>query len=183
MTTPDHRLTPRLAVSLMACLAAAALAGCGRGKAVAHTGPPPAVPQAAGAAKALAAAPSPQTGGVVSDALPMGDWLSLDHHLKQPDTGAPPRGVTPNLTYRLDEGIETLSMDFGEQLARWNGGEPSRGDCLRAAYSEGDLVDVPKLPAGSWFCARDKAGHLAKLRLDGVDEDRAALRLAYGVWR
>ena len=182
MTAAHPRLAPRFALSLVAGLVAAILAACGREGATARSAPATSAKQPAIAARTVNPTP-PQAGGFVSDRLPMGYWLSLDHRLKQPDTGAPPKGVVPNLTYRLDEGIETLSMDFGEQLARWNGGEPSRQDCLHAAYSEGDLVEVPKLPSGVWFCARDKAGHLAKVRLDGVDEDRAALRLAYWVWR
>ena len=182
MTTADRSLAPRRSLLRTAGLVAAILAGCGRGPPPSHPAAPASAPQPARAAR-TAIPPPAQTAGFVSDLLPMGYWLSLDHRLKQPDTGAPPKGVVPNLTYRLDEGIETLSTDFGEQLARWNRGEPSRQDCLHAAYGEGDLVDVPKLPSGVWFCARDKAGHLAKIRLDGVDEDRAALRLAYWVWK
>jgi len=181
MTAADRRHAPRLAASLVACVAAASLAGCGRGAAAAHPAARPAAPRAENAARPTTM--PPQAGGFVSDLLPMGYWLSLDHRLKQPDTGAPPKGVVPNLTYRLDEGIETLSTDFAEQLARWGQGEPSYADCRNAAYSADDVVDVPRLPSGAWFCARDKAGHLAKVRLDGVDEDKAALRLAYLVWK
>ena len=143
-------------------------------------------PRAAAVASAASpAGPTSQPGGrgYVSVALPMGDWLSLDRGLQQPEGIAAPNGVTPNLTYNLDEGVETLITDFGEQLARSAKADPSYDDCRRAAYSAADVVDVPRLPPGSWFCARDRSGRLAKLRIDGVDEEKAALRLAYKVWK
>jgi hypothetical protein len=180
--TKDRLVTPALVVVALAGLVSTA---CTRGhppaKAVAS-------PTAAGVVSPshAVAAPlhQPSAGaGYVSDVLPMGYWLSLDHRLKQSQTVAAPKGVTPNFTYVLDEGTENLITDFGEQLARSVKGEPSFSDCQHAAYSTDDLVDVPRLPTGSWFCARDKAGRLAKVLLDGVDEDKAVLRLAYLVWR
>ena len=154
-TTPDTR-------QLACCvLIAVALAACA---------PRAAAPRAP--ARASSTPPnreSARDADYVSVALPMGSWISLDRGLKQSDGSPAPKGVTPSLTYVLDEGVETLVTDFGEQLARSAKGDPSYADCLRAAYSADDIVDVPRLPPGSWFCARDRSGHLAKVRIDGVD--------------
>ncbi len=186
MTASKDRLVRLLALGVAAALVGTILVGCGRSGGTAKAVIAPVVadtgkgPHAAGPAsppRALSGA------GYVSDLLPMGYWLSLDHRLKQSEGAAAPKGVTPNFTYNLDEGTENLIADFGEQLARSAKGEPSYSDCQHAAYSTDDVVDVPRLPPGSWFCARDKAGRLAKVRLDGVDEDKAALRLAYLVWK
>ena len=157
-----------------------ALAGCGQGHPPAHASPAATLRPASPVARAA----TPGSGDAfVSDTLPMGYWLSLHNRLKRPQGDAAPKGVIPDLTFGLDEGTENLMTDFGEQLARSATGEPSYRDCLNAAYSTDDLVDVPRLPPGSWFCSRDKSGRLAKIRIDGVDENNAALRLAYLVWK
>jgi len=185
MPATKNRLVRLTAAVLVVALTGLIPAACTRGSAPAKAAGSPIAAEAVSPSRA-AAAPVHQPGagaGYVSDALPMGYWLSLDRRLQQPASAAAPRGVIPNFTYNLDEGTENLITDFGEQLARSVKGEPSYGDCQHAAYSTDDVVDVPRLPPGSWFCARDKSGRLAKVRLDGVDEDKAVLRLAYLVWK
>lgn len=178
-TTPDTR---RLACCVLIA-AAGALAACAPRDAAPHAAAPRAPARASSAPPTRASARDAAGGDYVIVTLPMGSWISLDRGMKQTDGSPAPKGVTPSLTYVLDEGVETLVTDFGEQLARSAKGDPSYADCLSAAYSSDDLVDVPRLPPGSWFCARDRSGHLAKVRIDGVDEERAALQLAYKAWK